>query len=220
MGLSYAAHTQMAAACLAPPALAVMILDSGGFSNAHRCGIRQGGAFELKQATWAWNHGMDSRLCEREPQVRTSLAAEDVTAWFKRMPWSEGNSPLRWEPEYEAYLLDQWRRGAFDDYWKKIGLYAAGYYQDIPDIPVLLMSSWYDAYVPTTFENYAGLNRGVRSPQVIMGPWTHGDRTMRVFGDVDFGPEAPFDGNVGESWMAVRLSFFDKWLKGPAKRRC
>ena len=34
MGLSYAAHTQVAAACLNPPGLACMLVDSGGFSNA------------------------------------------------------------------------------------------------------------------------------------------------------------------------------------------
>lgn len=214
MGLSYAAHTQMAAACLAPPALSGMILDSGGFSNAYRCGIRQGGAFELKQATWAWNHAQDSRACEADPTLRAALAAEDVVAWFKRMPWSKGNSPVRWEPEYEAYLLDQWHHGNFDDYWKVVGLYAAGYYDEIPDIPVLLMSSWYDVYVPTTFENLAGLNHGIHRPQVIMGPWTHGNRTKRIFGDVDFGPDAIFDGNVGDNWCAFRIACFDRWLKG------
>jgi uncharacterized protein len=31
-----------------------MVLDSAGFSSACGCGIRQGGAFELKQATWAY----------------------------------------------------------------------------------------------------------------------------------------------------------------------
>ncbi|HWZ70581.1 MAG TPA: CocE/NonD family hydrolase [Casimicrobiaceae bacterium] len=50
MGLFYAAHAQAALACLDPPALAAMVIDSGGFSNAYQCGIRQGGAFELKQA--------------------------------------------------------------------------------------------------------------------------------------------------------------------------
>jgi hypothetical protein len=214
MGLSYAAHTQIAASCLAPPALSCMILDSGGFSNAYRCGIRQGGAFELKQATWAWNQAKDSRTAEADPTLMAALAAEDITEWFKRMPWSEGHSPVRWVPEYESYLLNQWRHGTFDDYWKVVGLYAEGYYDKIPDIPVLLMSSWYDVYVKTTFDNYAGLNRGKHRPQVIMGPWTNGDRTKRVFGDVDFGPNATFDGHVGENWAAYRLAWFDHWLKG------
>ncbi len=214
MGLSYAAHTQMAAACLGPPALAGMILDSGGFSNAYRCGIRQGGAFELKQATWAWNYAQDGRTGDGDDLVRGALAAEDVRAWFGRMPWSRGNSPLRWDPDYENVLLDQWRHGVFDDYWKKVGLYAAGYYRDIPDVPVVLMSSWYDVYVPTTFENYAGLRGRTREPQVVMGPWTHGNRTKTVFGDVDFGPRATFDGNVAATWTAFRIACFDRWLKG------
>lgn len=100
------------------------------------------------------------------------------------------------------------------------GLYAAGYYDKIPDIPVLLMSSWYDVYVPTTFENLAGLGHGNHRPQVIMGrgliimgPWTHCNRTKRVFGDVDFGPEAIFDGYVGDNWCAFRIACFDRWLK-------
>ena len=216
MGLSYAAHTQLAAACLAPPALAGMILDSGGFSNAYRCGIRQGGAFELKQATWAYNRAQEGRACAENPELRAALAAENIIDWFGRMPWSRGNSPIRWEPEYESYLLEQWQNGSFNDYWRALGIYAAGYYDRIPDIPVLLMSSWYDVYVPTTFENLAGLSRGHHRPELVMGPWTHGNRTERVFGDVDFGPAAPFDGNIGESWLQFRIACFDRWLKGGA----
>jgi uncharacterized protein len=50
-GLSYAAHTQAALACLDPPHLACMWLDCGGFSNAFISGCRNGGAFELRQVT-------------------------------------------------------------------------------------------------------------------------------------------------------------------------
>ncbi len=219
MGLSYAAHTQLAAACLSPPALACMVLDSGGFSNAFRCGIRQGGAFELKQATWAWNQAKESGLAESNPLIRNALEAEDIHAWFRSMPWSKGRSPVRWEPEYEAYLLDQWSHGAFDDYWKKVGIWAAGHYDAIPNVPVALMSSWYDAYVLSTFENYAGLARnGARPLSLVMGPWTHGDRTKRVIGDVDFGVAATFDGNVAKSWLDFRLAWFARWLKNEPQK--
>jgi len=216
-GLSYAAHTQMAAACLDPPGLACMVLDSGGFSNAYRCGIRQGGAFELKQATWACKQARESRRAEADPLIARALQAEDIRAWFHAMPWDRGRSPVRWEPDYEAYLLDQWRRGSFDAYWRQVGLYAAGYYDTLPDIPVLLMSSWYDAYVHTTFDNYAGLRRNPKRPvHVVMGPWTHGNRNQTTFGDVDFGAAATFDGNVAANWIGYRLAFFDRWLKGRA----
>jgi putative CocE/NonD family hydrolase len=214
MGLSYAAHTQMALACLNPPGLATMVLDSGGFSNAFTCGIRQGGAFELKQATWAYNNAHDSLAARNDPLLRDALKAEDLHAWFGAMPWAEGRSPVRWIPEYETYLLDQWRRGTFDDYWKQVGLYAAGYYDTLPDIPVALLSSWYDAYVQTTLENYAGLTRsGRRRVSLTMGPGLHGNRNTRFAGDVHYGDAAPLGGNVAPSWLEFRRRWFDRWLK-------
>lgn len=214
MGLSYAAHTQMAMACLNPPGLTTMVLDSGGFSNAFTCGIRQGGAFELKQATWAYNNAHDSLTARNDPLLRDALRAEDLHAWFGAMPWAEGRSPVRWIPEYEAYLLDQWRRGTFDDYWKQVGLYAAGYYDTLPDIPVALLSSWYDAYVQTTLENYAGLTRSSRRPvSLIMGPGLHGNRNTHFAGDVHYGEAASLGGNVATSWLEFRRRWFDRWLK-------
>ncbi|WP_269930511.1 CocE/NonD family hydrolase [Aminobacter sp. HY435] len=215
MGLSYAAHTQMAQACLNPPGLAAMVLDSGGFSNAFTCGIRQGGAFELKQATWAYNNARESKHARSSPDLLRALEAEDLRAWFTAMPWSEGRSPVRWIPEYEDYLLDQWRRGTFDDYWKQVGIYAAGHYDSFPKVPVALMSSWYDAYVRTTFENYAGLARDADRPMaLLMHASLHGNRNTPFAGDVEFGPGAPLGGNVTESWLEFRRRWFDRWLKG------
>jgi len=214
MGLSYGAHTQMALACHGPEGLVTMILDSGGFSNAFTCGIRQGGAFELKQATWAYNRAAERPRTVTDTATRRAVAAEPLDHWFSQMPWSEGRSPVRWDPDYEAYLLDQWRADRFDEGWKKIGLWAAGHYDAIPDMPVLLMSSWYDAYVHTTLENYAGLKTRMSvAPRLIMGPWTHGDRTQRVFGDVDFGEAAPFDNNVAPDWLTARRG----WMRSVVK---
>ncbi|WP_316354723.1 CocE/NonD family hydrolase [Devosia sp.] len=215
MGLSYAAHTQMALACLNPPGLATMVLDSGGFANAFTCGIRQGGAFELKQATWAYNNAHESPVVRDNPLLAKALGAEDLRSWFQAMPWSEGRSPVRWVPEYESYLLEQWRHGTFDDYWRQVGLYAAGHYDHFPDIPVAFLSSWYDCYVSCTFENYAGLSRsGTRHLDLIMGPGLHGNRNTSFAGDVSFGPNAPVGGNIAPSWLEFRRHWFDRWLKG------
>lgn len=213
MGLSYAAHTQAALACLNPPGLTCMVMDSGGFSNAYQCGIRQGGAFELKQATWAYNQA----LGEGNAFARAAMEAEDIHAWFSVMPWRENASPVRWMPEYEGYLLQQWRSGTFDDSWRRVGLYMEGFYETFPQVPCVLMSSWYDAYVKSTLDNYRGLS-GVpdRPLQLIMGPWLHGNRNTTAAGDISFGPAAALGGNVMESWLAFRRNWFDRWLKGSA----
>ncbi|WMD22844.1 CocE/NonD family hydrolase [Achromobacter seleniivolatilans] len=215
MGLSYAAHTQLALACLNPPGLTCMVLDSGGFSNGYQCGIRQSGAFELKQATWAFKQAKLSPAAQHDPLVLAALEAQDIRQWFSRMPWRPGHSPLSPVPEYEDYLFEQWRADTFGDAWRQLGIYAEGYYDAIPDIPVVLMSSWYDAYVRSTMENYDALTAGRQAPvQLIMGPWLHGDRNITHSGDAEFGPAAAFDGNVAASWLDFRLAWFRQWLQG------
>ncbi|OAM76957.1 CocE/NonD family hydrolase [Devosia elaeis] len=210
-GMSYNAHTQMALASLNAPGLAAMVVDSGGFANAYTCGIRQGGAFELKQATWAYHRAREGA----DDRTAAAVGAENLADWFAMMPWSKGRSPVRWNPEYEDYLLEQWQAGTFDDFWKKVGIYAEGYYDTFPKVPITFMSSWYDVYVPTTLENFTALKGDPDRPvTLVMGPWTHGNRTRTVFGDVDFGPEAVFDGHVDADWFTYRENFFARHLKG------
>jgi uncharacterized protein len=214
MGLSYAAHTQAALGCLDPPGLVAQVLDSGGFANSWRGGIRQTGAFELKQATWAHKQALLSPEAEADPVLRAGLEAEDIRDWFTRMPWKPGHSPLRLHPDYEAYLFEQWTHGAFDDFWKQLGIWAEGYHDRYSRAACVHMSSWYDPYPVTATSNYMGLKRAGRGPQrLILGPWTHGNRSQRVFGDVDFGPDAPIDSWAGD-WRAYRLRFFDHVIKG------
>jgi putative CocE/NonD family hydrolase len=217
MGLSYAAHTQAALASLNPPGLAAMFIDSGGFSNAFQSGIRQGGAFELKQATWAYNQALKSPSVMADPQRRAALEAVDLKAWFADMPWRPGHSPVSAAPEYEDYLFEQWTHGAFDDYWAQPGIYAAGAYEQFADVPQVHMSSWYDPYSRTATENYTGLVGRKQGPvRLILGPWTHGDRSLSHAGEVDFGPEATLDHNLAPDFLTLRLRWFDRWLRGVA----
>lgn len=215
MGLSYAAHTQGALGSAGAPGVAAMFLDSGGFANAYQGGIRQGGAFELKQATWAFNHGIDSAQVKADPKLLAAMKAIDIMEWFSRMPWQRGTSPLSLVPEYEDYLFEQWEHGAFDDYWKQLGIYGEGFYRQYSDAAMVHMSSWYDPYPRTATENYIGLSKSKRGPvTLILGPWTHGNRSITYAGDVDFGPAATLDGNLAHDFLSLRLRWFDHWLKG------
>lgn len=214
-GLSYSAHTQVAAASMGPPALQALVVDSGGFSSAHRSGVRQGGAFELKQATWALRQARLSPEAAADPLMKAALDAEDVRDWFTRMPWRRGVSPVRWHPDYEAYLLDQWRAGAFDESWAKPGLYAAGYYDAFKDAAQIHMSSWYDPYTLTASDNYLGQKAaGAKRLGLVLGPWTHGDRSLTFSGDVDFGPAATLDGQLSKDFLTFRAEFFARVFHG------
>jgi len=214
MGLSYAAHTQGALGCANPPGVAAMFLDSGGFANAYQGGIRQGGAFELKQVTWAWAAAMESPEVAHDLARLAAMKAIDLKAWFARMPWRRGESPLSPAPEYENYVFDQWEHGDFDGFWKQMGLYAEGFYDAFSDAPMVHMSAWYDPYPRSATANYIGLSRRKKSPvRLILGPWTHGDRSVTFAGDVDFGPAATLDGNLAPDYLTLRLRWFDCWLR-------
>ncbi len=214
MGLSYAAHTQGALGCAGAPGVVAQVLDSGGFANSWKGGIRQFGAFELKQATWAHKQALLSPEAEADPVMRAALQAEDIVAWFARMPWKPGHSPLRHHPDYEAYLFDQWRHGPFDAFWQQLGIWAEGYHDRYVPADCVHMSSWFDPYSLTAATNYRGLIDAGRGQQrLILGPWTHGNRSAQVFGDVDFGPAATIDSWAGD-WRAYRLRHFDHATKG------
>jgi len=217
MGLSYAAHTQGALASAGAPGVAAMFMDSGGFSNAYQGGIRQGGAFELKQVTWAFNEALEAPEVMNDPAKLAAMKAIDLPSWFARLPWTRGHSPLSAVPEYENYVFDQWQHGNFDAFWKQIGIYAAGYYDRWPDAATVLISSWYDPYPRTVTDNFRALTMRKRGPyRMILGPWTHGNREQTFAGDVDFGPAAAFESHVAANYVAMKLRWFDRFLMGEA----
>jgi putative CocE/NonD family hydrolase len=214
MGLSYGAHTQAALGCLDPPGVVAQVLDCGGFANAWQSGIRQSGAFEMKQVTWAHRNAIAAPEAEANPVLRAALEAEDIRDWFTRMPWKPGHSPLRHHPDYEAYLFEQWTHGADGPFWRQLGISTSSYYERYSRAACVHMSSWWDPYPLTATGNFMGLKRANRGPQrLILGPWTHGDRSDRFFGDVDFGADAPLDSWAGD-WPSYRLRFFDHVIKG------
>lgn len=214
LGLSYGAHVQAALATLDPPGLAAMFLDSGGFSSAYHSGIRQGGAYELKQLTWALKHALLAPETLADPVRRAALEAADIREWIGVEKWRPGHSPISAAPEYEDFILEQWREDRFTDFWKQRGLYARGWYDGFADVPMVHMSSWYDPYSLTAIENFTGLSVRKQGPvKLIMGPWTHGKRSLTYSGDADFGPQSTLDHLFGD-YVALRQRWFDHHLKG------
>lgn len=214
-GLSYGAHTQAALACLNPSQLACMWLDSGGFSNAFLSGCRNGGAFELRQVTWAFNEATHSGQVLANPLVtKIAMERQDIHDWFQKFPWKKGHSPLQWTPDYENYLLEIWSHEIFDDYWRQVGLCAEAHYDGFARVPQVHMGSWYDPYARSTTDNYVALSERVKGARLIMGPWTHGARSVTYSGNADMGPQSILDNNLDRDYNHLRLRFFDKWLKG------
>ena len=118
---------------------------------------------------------LESPDVANDPAKLAAMKAIDIKAWFGRLPWKKRDSPLTLAPEYEDYLFDEWQHGVFDDYWKQMGIYAEGFYDQFSDAPMVHMSAWYDPYPRTATTNYIGLSHRKKSPvRLILGPWTHG----------------------------------------------
>jgi uncharacterized protein len=216
LGLSYCAHVQAAMATLRPPGLCAMFLDCGGFSSAYHNGVRQGGAFELKQCTWVYNQAIESGHASGiDEQVVNEIRSQDIRAWLRVSPWKRGCSPVAAAPDYENYILEQWEHENFSPYWRQRGIYWRGFYEETADVPMTHLSGWYDPYSVTAIENFVELSRRKTSPMgLILGPWTHGQRSVTFAGDVDFGSNACLDGNLAENFVALRMRWFNRFVRG------
>lgn len=212
IGLSYSGSDQHALATLNPPHLAAMFA-SEAMANYHTGSMRQGGAMELRFMIYAFTMAWDSPQAQANPALQAAVKREldNIHQWLRRTPLKPGVSVLRHFPSIERWVLDVLRHGDYDDYWKQHGYNVEEYYDEHADVPLYLLSGWYDSYTRATTDNYIALSERKRGPvRMIVGPWTHGTTTMeRTFsGDADFGIDAPLD------YDAYRLRFFDATMKG------
>lgn len=213
IGLSYSACTQTALGACAPPGLAAQFI-SEGHHNYHTGSMRQGGALEQRFMIYAFRMAKTAPQVVADPVKRAALeqAHRDIRQWLGRAPIKPGLSPLRFLPSVERWLIDIWRHGEYDDYWRSRPAYSIEErYDDYADVPIYLLGGWYDSYAGSTTRNYVEFSRRKKSPiRLIMGPWVHGVAPIgqTYAGDVDFGPDAAVDYN----WL--RLRWFDQVLKG------
>lgn len=218
MGFSYAATTQLAAATASPPALAGMFLDSGGFFDAHASGIRRGGAFEIKQATWAVTHAQRTARAAGDTALAAALEAIDLGHWLRRTPWDVGHSPIAALPDQERQLVEYWRHEAMGRFWQQPALYARGAVARLASIPALHLSTWFDTSLPSTIGLWQALQAHARSQglpfdaPLVIGPWTHGNRHQPFAGDLDFGAAATAEAAFGADMLEARLAWFDALL--------
>src|SRR5512147_2780711 len=214
-GTSWSGWTQTALAALGPEGLATMVANMSG-ADAHESSVRHGGALELRFLAWAfWHSAYNTQAAlTAQPHVQAALnqGAPRFSDWLERMPIRPGQTQLALVPPYEKWALEILTRADYDDYWKHPSVDFRRHWDRVPDMPILLVGGWYDSYTRATFQNFVGLGAGGRRPvRALMGPWTHGGKTMELSyaGDVEFGPDAALP-----SFDELHLRWYDRWLRG------
>ncbi|MCV0426163.1 MAG: CocE/NonD family hydrolase, partial [Roseibium sp.] len=215
IGLSYGGHTQLAAACAGAPGLSAMFLDTGGLLNAFEHSVRCGGAFELKQLTWAYKHAKIYAEQIGDTEALKHLQQLDLIASLRDNLWRRGNSPLAAFPAYEDYLLDVWEMDRPSEKWLSPATCAERWLHNIPDIPIFLLGSWNDPYARSMTLLYQALRDRLTAPlKLVMGPWLHGRRSDRHAGEADYGPQSTLDHLAGCDFLELRHRWFDFALNG------
>jgi putative CocE/NonD family hydrolase len=195
-GGSYVGATQMLAAITHPSHLAG-ICPVVTASNYHDGWTYQGGAFE-QWFNESWTSGLAQDTANRFVQSHTN-ALHGIT----KLPLTEyplfqlpqGSSPSEQLHTLAPYFLDWLAHPSYDDYWKRWTL--EDHYPDIT-VPSLTVAAWYDIFLGGSLRNYSGLklhsgNDAARRGQRLMVTIGGHAGSERKVGDVDFGPDAPFN---------------------------
>ncbi|QDU35822.1 Cocaine esterase [Maioricimonas rarisocia] len=209
IGTSYFGGTQHAMALAGAPELKTVI-PVDAMSNMGRQSLRNAGAFELRFWNWIMlNAGRGSRAA-RDPGTAAVLEemADQRMAYLEHFPLRRGQTPLRLSPEYEDWLVSAMEHGVNDEFWGAVNVAdSPGNYKDIP---VYLVSGWYDSWGGNNTANFMALSRTIKGPvYMIMGPWIHGRQSSSTHGQVNFGKEAA----IADQW-GWRREWYDHWLKG------
>lgn len=210
LGASYCGAAQSALACLAPPHLAAMVVQFGPSSFFHSS-MRHNGVLELRFMVYAFSMAATSREAAADAGLRAVLeeASRRVWDYVGSGPIRRGATPLALLPTYEQWAIDIQTHALYDDFWKQPGFGPRDRYDQHADVPTLYVGGWYDTYTRGTLENFVELRRRQTRPvHVLMGPWHHGGVGLREAGDCVFSASAALD------FEAVRLRWFDHWLKG------
>jgi putative CocE/NonD family hydrolase len=208
---SYVGATQMLAAIGHPPHLAG-ICPVVTASNYHENWTYQGGAFEQWfNESWTSSLAQDT-LDRRVVEAKNALVGSTVLP-LKQYPVFNVTTPEDGQGLTRAlapYFLDWLDHPGYDSYWKQWSIEEN--YQNI-QVPSLTIAAWYDIFQGGSIRNYLGLkahagNDEARKQQRLLVAIGGHSGWSRKIGDVDFGPDAPFDEN------AVTLDWYDYLFLG------
>jgi uncharacterized protein len=220
IGTSYSGATQHALAIAGAPYVKAMI-PRNAMSDFGLYGVRHHGAFELRWFNWVLTLGNASDTpnalpaairAAADPAAAAALVemGEHVQDYVIGLPLRKGTTPLKFAPDYEAWLIEAMGHGAYDGFWKDHGSSVVDHIREYKDIPVYHVTGWYDSWGAQVANlNFVALTKSKKSLQrLIVGPWIHSQERLTYAGEAQFTPDASLElGSFQRAW-------FDHWLKG------
>jgi hypothetical protein len=221
MGSSYDGATQHALAIGNAPFVKAMV-PRNAMSDFGRYGVRHNGAFELRWLNWVLTMGNAIPGTAYAPAAAARAASDPAAAaalvdlgthvrdYAQSLPLRPGTTPLKFAPDYEAWLIEAMSHGDYDSFWKDHGSSVVDHLAEYKDVPEYHTTGWYDSWgTPAANINFVELRKAKKSLQrLIVGPWIHSSENLSYAGEAQFTADAALD------LEAFHLRWFDHWLKG------
>jgi len=198
-GTSYPAYTQVAPAPYRSPFVKVLVPVSAQSSNFGSVWGTDGMLALALTMSWA----------PQQEAIHEKKQMNPVN-WMQVM----NHLPLKSSQDAggvtSQFALDAITHQNYDSFWKAQSI--AEHSNDF-DTPALHVSGWYDLLLHETFVNYINLKKSSRTERsrnfqhLLIGPWGHGVRPVRLYGDVDFGA-------LDLDFRETELRWYDYFLKG------
>ena len=221
-GLSYFGKTQWHAAVMRPPSLKSMV--PGLTWGNHLNGVQmRGGVQELGlMQYWAQTSltldllfrkysGDRNKIGEKLPELVGTIDELLAGGGYDVLPLTDLPNP----DELAPFVEGGFGRGVDDEGWDYLNI--DGKYESV-EAPTFHIGGWYDCFVGETLKQYGAMKErsreaGMRPPQLMVGPWTHGDFGSTL-GDLDFGiGSSGLFLNYGGDLTDAHLRWFDATLK-------
>jgi putative CocE/NonD family hydrolase len=221
-GLSYFGKTQWHAAVMKPPSLKSMVpgLTWGNHLNGvqMRGGVQEVGlmhywaqtalTLDLLFRRYAEDKG---RIGEKLPELVDTIDTLLAGGGYDVLPLADLPNP----DELAPFVEGGFRRGVDHEGWEYLNI--EGKYENVY-APTFHIGGWYDCFIGETLRQYAAMKErsreaGMRPPQLMVGPWTHGEFGSTQ-GDLDFGiGSSGFFLNYRGDLTDAHLRWFDATLK-------
>ncbi len=215
IGGSYAGATQYRLAPTRPPHLRCLVSRESS-ADYWAEWVYHGGALELGfMLPWTLNlqlnnlahHLSGDAYAQRKAELEAAL--QNVDALYRRLPLAPDSLVVGLEDWWNEFLAHP----AYGPFWQRWSIETQF---DQIETPTLHLGGWFDIFVAGTIKNYVGLRAHARTAEaraaqrLLIGPWIHGPWNIAasVQGETDFTAEAVRDYN------ALRLPWYDYWLKG------
>src|SRR5260370_13799139 len=220
MGSSYDGATQHALAIGNAPFVKAMV-PRNAMSDFGQYGVRHDGPFELRRPNLVLTMGNASPGTADAPAAAARAASDPAAAaalldlgtrvrdYAQSLPLRPGTTPLKFAPDYEAWLIEAMSHGDYDAFWKDHGSSVVDHLAEYKDVPEYHTTGWYDSWGSSVSNlNFVELRKAQKSLQrLIVGPWLPSSEMLSYAGEAQFTADAALD------LQAFPVRWFHHWLK-------